>query len=327
MTSSPLLSIGLFVYNGEPFLQETLDSILAQDFRDFELIISDNASSDATQQISERYAAADPRVRYFRNPKNMGAGWNIRRVFSLATGKYFKWAACDDLYEPNFLARCIEALESDSSYVVAHARTRVIDERGKFIENYNWPMEVDSSDAVTRFREMLLNDHMCYQIFGVMRREALLQIPPQGSYVNSDGVLLAQMSFLGRFYEDPEFLFISRRHDKQSSQTLPVRVKKRRFRLTNRYGTLPCPEWWDPNKAKSFEYPEWRMLKEYYGSIMRAPLNAGQRAKSLFLLLPWVVKHIRRMMKDLVIAADQVLYNIQMSGVAENEWKEERKSI
>ena len=299
MTSSPLLSIGLFVYNGEAFLQETLDSILAQTFRDFELIISDNASSDATQQISERYAAADSRIRYFRNQINMGAGWNIRRVFSLATGKYFKWAACDDLYEPSFLGTCVAALERDSSCVVAHARTRVIDERGKFIENYNWPMEVDSPDALTRFREMLLNDHMCYQIFGVMRREALLQIPPQGSYVNSDGVLLAQMSFLGRFYEDPEFLFISRRHDKQSSQTLPVRVKKRRFRLTNRYGTLPCPEWWDPNKAKSFEYPEWRQLKEYYGSIVRAPLNGAQRAKSLFLLLPWIVKHFRRMMKDL----------------------------
>jgi hypothetical protein len=257
----------------------------------------------------------------------MGAGWNIRRVFSLATGKYFKWAACDDLYETNFLSICIDALERDSSYVVAHARTRVIDERGNFIENYNWPMQVDSPDPVTRFREMLLNDHMCYQIFGVMRRDALLQVPPQGSYVNSDGVLLAQMSFLGRFYEDPEFLFISRRHENQSSQTLPVRLKKRRFRLTNRYGTLPCPEWWDPNKAKSFEYPEWRQLKEYYGSIMRAPITDGQRLRSLFLLAPWVLKHFRRMMKDLIIAADQVLYNFQMAGVTDTEWKEERKSI
>jgi glycosyltransferase involved in cell wall biosynthesis len=327
MTSSPLLSIGLFVYNGEPFLQETLDTLLAQTFRDFELIISDNASTDATQQISERYAAADPRIRYFRNATNMGAGWNIRRVFSLATGKYFKWAACDDLYETNFLSNCINALERDSSFVLAHARTRVIDERGNFIENYNWPMEVDSPDAVIRFRDMLLNDHMCYQIFGVMRCEALLQIPPQGSYVNSDGVLLAQMSFLGRFYEDPDFLFISRRHENQSSQTLPIRLKKRRFRLTNRYGTLPCPEWWDPNKARSFEYPEWRQLKEYYGSIMRAPITSAQKLRSLFLLAPWIFKHFRRMMKDLVIAADQVLYNIQMAGVADTEWKEERKSI
>jgi glycosyltransferase involved in cell wall biosynthesis len=327
MTSSPLLSIGLFVYNGESFLQETLDSILTQTFRDFELIISDNASTDATQFICERYSAADSRIHFFKNENNMGAGWNIRRVFDLASGKYFKWAACDDLYEPNFLNNCIDALERDSSFVVAHARTRIIDVRGNFVENYNWPMRVDSPNPVIRFQEMLLNDHMCYQIFGVMRRDALLQIPPQGSYVNSDGVLLAQMSFLGRFYEDPGFLFISRRHDNQSSQTLPVRLKKRRFRLTNRHGTLPCPEWWDPHKTKSLEYPEWRQLKEYHGSIMRAPITSMQRLRSLLLLVPWVLKHFRRMMKDLLIAADQVLYNFQMSRVTDTDWKEERKTI
>ncbi len=294
----PILSIGLFVYNGAKFLPETLDSILGQTFRDFELIISDNASTDATQQICEQHAARDSRIRYHRNHANMGAGWNIRRVFSLATGKYFKWAACDDLYEPTFLGRCVNALEQDSTFVLAHSRTRVIDERGKFVEDYNWPMQMESSNPVTRFRDMLLNDHMCYQIFGVMRREALLQIPPQGSYVNSDGVLLAQLSFLGRFYEDPERLFISRQHTKQSSQTLPVRLKKRRFRLTNRYGTLPCPEWWDPNKTKSIEFPEWRQLREYCGSILRAPLRSSERLRSLVLLAPWIAKHFRRMMKD-----------------------------
>src|SRR5450755_1644977 len=183
MTSPPLLSIGLFVYNGEPFLRETLDSILSQTFRDFELIISDNASTDGTQQICEAYGASDSRIRYYRSETNKGAGWNIRRVFSLATGKYFKQAACDDLYDPAFLAECIAVLERDDTCVLAHARTRVIDERGVFLENYNWPLRADSPDRITRFREMLLNDHMCYQIFGVMRRDALLRIPPQGSYV------------------------------------------------------------------------------------------------------------------------------------------------
>lgn len=326
LTTAPLLSVGLFVYNGESFLRETLDSLLAQTFKDFELIISDNGSTDSTQQICENYVRSDFRVRYFRNQENMGAGWNIRRVFSLATGKYFKWAACDDLYKPNFLAQCITVLENDPSFVLAHARTRVINERGEFVENYEWPMEQDSRNVVTRFREMLLNDHLCFQIFGVMRRDALLKVPPQGSYVNSDGVLLAQMSFLGRFYEDPDSLFISRRHERQSSQTLPVRLKKRRFRLTNRFGTLPCPEWWDPNKTKSLEFPEWRQFCEYAMSISRAPVRGVDRMKCFCLLAAWIVKHFRRMMKDLLIAADQVLYNIQMLGVKSNELEEVRRS-
>lgn len=327
MTATPLLSIGLFVYNGESFVRETLDSILGQTFRAFELIISDNGSTDATQQICQGFAASDPRIRYYRRDTNIGAGWNIRRVFSLATGKYFKWAACDDLYDPAFLSQCIKALESDESLVLAHARTRVIDERGAFLENYEWPMRTDSPDPVARFRDMLLNDHMCYQIFGVIRRDALLRIPPQGSYVNSDGVLLAQLSFLGRFYEDPDFLFVSRRHNRQSSQTLPGRLKKRRFRLTNRFGTLPCPEWWDPHKARCIEFPEWRQLQEYGGSILRAPIGRGQQMRSFLLLALWIVKHFRRMMKDLLIAVDQVLYNFQMSQLKETEWKEARKGV
>jgi glycosyltransferase involved in cell wall biosynthesis len=326
MNAAPTLSIGLFVYNGEAFLRETLESLLGQTFQDFELIISDNASTDATEDICKAYAAADPRIRYSRNETNMGAGWNIRRVFSLATGTYFKWAACDDLYEPVFLERCINALEGNPSYVLAHARTRVIDDHGAFVEYYNWPMRTNSAHVVTRFREMLLNDHLCFQIFGVMRREALLKIPPQGSYVNSDGVLLAQLSFLGSFYEDPDFLFISRRHSSQSTKTLPVRLKKRRFRLTNRHGTLPCPEWWDPNKAKSIEMPEWRQLREYWTSVMRAPLNLPDRVRCLCLLAPWVVKHFRRMMKDVLIAADQMLYNLQMSHLKEAELTEARKT-
>ena len=312
-TTPPLLSIGLFVYNGEQFIRETLESLLSQTFRNFELIISDNASQDRTQEICEQFAASDPRIVYHRNEKNMGAGWNIRRVFSLATGKYFKWAACDDLYAPVFLETCVQALEDDPKAVIAHSRTRVINNRGEFVENYHWPLRTDSPSVVTRFHEMLLNDHMCYQIFGVMRTEALVRVPPQGSYVNSDGVLLAQMSLLGRFYEDPEYLFISRRHEAQSSQTLPVRLKKRRFRLTNRFGTLPCPEWWDPNKTKSIEFPEWRQLAEYTASAWHAPLKMSERLRCLALIAPWIGRHFRRLMKDLLIAADQVLYNIQMA--------------
>jgi glycosyltransferase involved in cell wall biosynthesis len=327
MTPKPLLSVGLFIYNGEPFIRESLDSLLSQTFRDFELIISDNGSTDRTQAICEQYASLDSRLHYYRNERNRGAGWNIRRVFELATGKYFKWAACDDLCSSDFFERCIDVLERDPSVVLAHSRTRVIDQSGIFLENYHWPMQTDSYDVVTRFREMLLNDHMCYQIFGIMRRDALLRIPPQGSYVNSDGVLLAQLSLLGRFFEIPEYLFTSRRHQGQSSTTLPVRVKERRIRLTNRHCTLPCPEWWDPEKAKSVTFPEWRQFREYYFSIFRTPIRSKERLHSLGLLAPWTVKHFRRMMKDLVIAADQVLYNLQMSKLKRADLKElEEKS-
>jgi glycosyltransferase involved in cell wall biosynthesis len=316
MYSTPLLSVGLFVYNGERFLEEALRSILNQTFTDFELIISDNASTDRTSEIAEAYAKRDTRIRYYRSEKNMGAGWNARRVYELATGKYFKWAAADDLLEPDLLRRCVEILESDPDCVVAYARTKQVNENRTFIKNYVTPMKADSNDPVRRFCAMLLHCDMCYPIFGVMRMSALHQIPPQGIYVNADGVLLARMSLLGRFYEVPEHLFISRRHSGQSGQTLPVRLIQPRFRLTNQlaghHSNLPCPEWWNPAKARALTFPEFRQLLEYFLSIYRAPLSAGQKLRCYWVLLRWRM-HLRSMLKDLLIAADQVLYNLQVS--------------
>jgi glycosyltransferase involved in cell wall biosynthesis len=299
------------VYNGERFLAKALDSLLGQTFGDFELIISDNASTDQTQWICQSYAERDPRIIYHRNAENMGAGWNSRRVYFLARGKYFKWAAHDDFCASTFLERCIEHLESDPAVALAHSKVRVLDENGNFLEDYEWPMSTDSPDPVQRFRDLLLNDHLCFQIFGVIRMEVLRRLPPQGSYVNSDGVLLAQIGLAGRYVEISERLFINTRHSRQSSQTRPLRVNRKGFRLTRRYGTLPSPEWWDPKLTRKITFPEWRQLKEYALSIHSAPLVFNDRLRAYPLLLRWISKHFRRMMKDLLIAADQVLYNWQ----------------
>jgi glycosyltransferase involved in cell wall biosynthesis len=318
MQSTPLLSIGMFVFNGDKFLEKALDSLLSQDFKDFELIISDNASTDRTESICREYAARDARIVYYRNRENMGAGWNVRRVCELATGKYFKWAAHDDFCEPGYLSRCIDVLESRPEVVVVHSKTRVIDQEGKLVEDYEWPLRTDDPDPIVRFQDLLLNDHMCFQIFGVMRLDALRRVPPQGSYVNSDGVLLAQMGLLGPYYEIPERLWINTRHAGQSSQTRPARIKQTGFRLTKRYGTLPCPEWWDPKQSRKVNFPEWKQLTEYTKSLSLIPLSFGQKLRAYPLLLLWLKRHFRRMMKDLVIAADQIFYNWQTKNLADH---------
>src|SRR5262245_31410059 len=117
----PRVSIGVPVYNGERYLRECIDSILGQTFRDFELILSDNASTDATRTICEAYATRDPRVRYYRNEQNLGACRNFNRCVELARGDYFLWAAHDDAIAPEYLARCVEALDRDPSVVLSHS--------------------------------------------------------------------------------------------------------------------------------------------------------------------------------------------------------------
>src|ERR1700736_6211403 len=122
------LSVGLPVYNGENFLNVAVDSVLGQDFEDFELIISDNASQDGTAALCKEYAARDKRVRYYRSDVNNGGAWNYNRVFELAEGQYFKWQAHDDVCLPGFFRRCVEVFDhAPPTVVVVSPRTQVID--------------------------------------------------------------------------------------------------------------------------------------------------------------------------------------------------------
>jgi hypothetical protein len=186
--------------------------------------------------------------------------------------------------------------------------------------NYVTPVRTDSNDPVERFRQMLLIDHHCLQIFGVMRMSALQQLPPQGSYADSDRVLLTRMSLLGRFYEIPERLFISRLHSGQSIAHLPVRLRQpRRFRLIRWVGSLPPLEWWDPAKTRAINFPEFRYLLENFLSIYHARIKARQKLRCYLLLLARMRIHRRELLRNLLVAADQALYNLQSTKTAEAE--------
>ncbi|GAF67255.1 unnamed protein product, partial [marine sediment metagenome] len=130
----PLVSIGMPVYNGERYIRQALDTLVAQTFTDFELIISDNASIDSTSEICLEYAARDKRIRYYRNERNMKTAWNFNRVFELSSGEYFMCASHDDWWAPNYLSSCLEALSSSESIVLAGAMCESIaPETGKLI--------------------------------------------------------------------------------------------------------------------------------------------------------------------------------------------------
>jgi glycosyltransferase involved in cell wall biosynthesis len=99
----PIVSIAMPVYNGEAYIKQAIDSLLAQTFKDFELIISDNASTDATEPICRKYAEQDLRVRYIRQDENLGAMRNFQFVLNQARCDYFMWAACDDVWDSSWL--------------------------------------------------------------------------------------------------------------------------------------------------------------------------------------------------------------------------------
>jgi glycosyltransferase involved in cell wall biosynthesis len=230
MSHKPRVSVGLPVYNGENFLTETLDCFLGQTFADFEIVISDNGSQDHTEEICRSYAANDARIRYFRSDVNRGLTWNYNRVFELALGQYFKWAAHDDLCGPEFLRRCVETLDGDSRVVACCPSSAAIDDAGRLIvansrtdrrldpmgetllDDNDADRELDSEHAHRRYRGVLLRSTRCYEEFGLIRSDAIRRTNLRGNYRGSEKVFLAEISLLGRMQILPDKLFFPRWH-------------------------------------------------------------------------------------------------------------------
>jgi len=283
----PQVSIGLPVYNGEEFLAEAVDSILAQTYADLELVISDNASTDGTERICRDFADRDSRVRYYRSDENLGASWNFNRVFELANGDYFKWAAHDDRCEPEYLERCVKVLDENPEVVLAFPRSRRITLDGQFRPSMRHDLHEDAPVPWERFRFLIWVEHGCVSIFGLIRSSVLKKTPLIGSYLGSDRVLIAELSLHGPFCELQERLFIHRDHEARSMRAF----SSDEARLA----------WFDPKAAKNKSYRYWRMFSEYIKAVSRSPLSPYGRTRCYFQMLRWIKRHRKDLARDLDI--------------------------
>jgi glycosyltransferase involved in cell wall biosynthesis len=289
---TPKVSIGLAVYNGETFLDEAIESILRQTFTDFELIISDNASTDRTAEICQRYVERDPRVRYYRNDTNIGGANNENLTFRLARGQYFRWAAHDDVCDAELLAKCVEVLDTNPAVVLCSTMTVKIDEHGNPIGLLDRNKAI-SADPHVRLRELASMDHWCEESYGLMRTAVLQKTDLQLNYTDSDRTLLSELSLYGRFYQVPEKLFYKRIHAAMSTSMYP----KWRARMA----------WFNPAfvLAENISCPNWLQFFHYLAIIRRAPLTRDERMHCYqYILGRWlfIERHGRSMVSDLVLA-------------------------
>lgn len=278
ITQNPRISIGLPVYNGEKFLKESLDSLLAQTFTDFEIIICDNASTDETEKICRGYAAKDKRIRYYRNEHNLGAAPNYNRTFELAKGEYFKWAADDDICAPTLLERCIEVLDNNPTVVLTYPKTVFTKPDGqRWWEGKSNP-EFDTEEPHQRFQAVISPaNFMCCEVFGLIRSDVLKKTSLIASYYGSDKLLLAELSLMGRLREIPEPLFFRRCHSKQSSR---LSAKER-------------DAWIDAGVSKRLKVFRKRGSIEFFKAIFRTPLSLYERSLCLMILLRSYILSIR----------------------------------
>ena len=300
------VSIGLPVRNGERFIEQALESLLAQTFQNFELIISDNGSTDKTEKICRAYAAKDRRIRYYHNEQNLGLARNYNRVFELSSGEYFKWAAHDDLHSPDFLLKCVEILDRDPNVILCHSQVRFIDEQGKFLQNYDIQLNTNSPKSQERFHA-LLGKHLCCQFYGVIRASALRMTSLMGNYAHADGVLLLRLALLGRFYEIPEYLFFLRKHSQQSmSLFFPMYLSFASQQSHRQRNILPdyyqYTVWLNPEKKGQIVFPHWRIFWEYGLSIWLSPLSWYERLDCYLSMFKQLRGTEHLLLKDLLIA-------------------------
>lgn len=214
---TPLVTVGLPVYNGQRYLAGAIEALLAQSYRDFILIISDNASTDETADICRRYAGRDARIRYHRNEANIGLSANFNRVFTLSSTRYFKWATADDYVSADMLSDAIAVLEADPDIALCYPRTTLVDEVAGTERKYEDRLHLMQEDAADRFIAFLDNVGLSHQHQGVIRAEAIRRTAMLRDHLASDVNFLAELTLYGKFYEVPRYQLFRRFHPDSSS--------------------------------------------------------------------------------------------------------------
>jgi glycosyltransferase involved in cell wall biosynthesis len=284
--SGPKVSVGLPVYNGSRYLAQAIDSVLDQTYGNLELIISDNASTDATPEICREYAARDGRVLYHRQDRNIGAGPNHNCVARLASGKYFRWASDDDAMEPEYLARCVAMLESHPDAVLCHTRTRIIGDKG---EGFAAHLEgLDANRPSDRFAVVILRPHWCVEVLGLIRCSELGKTNLQAPYFGGDKTLMAELALLGRLLHVPEPLFINRDHPGRSMRAVPFHRRQ---------------EFHDPSHARQ-RVTHWALYTDYWRAVERHVKDPREKIRCYGHLARWWVAnhHAVRLSLDVVYA-------------------------
>lgn len=296
MGARPRVTIGMPVYNGERYLQQAIDAVLAQTFTDFELVISDNASSDTTPAIARAASAADPRVRYLRYEENRGAAWNFNNTFHHAHGEYFKWQCHDDLLAPPMLQQGVAVLDAHPEVVVVYPQAALIDESGTEIGLSTDNIDLRHPHPHQRLHKILYQRNKGYldAQFGLVRRAVMATTGLMGSIPHSDEVLMAEFALRGQIWELPDHTFAKRVHARISTEL---------------YDLHTLGEFLDPQRRQRVTLVRLEKFSEYMRAVARARLGPVESLRCYRELLGLVFagKNVAKVAEDLIMAGRKLL--------------------
>jgi len=262
--SKPRVSVGMPVYNREKYVAASIEAHLNQTYGDFELILTDNCSTDRSEEICRDYASRDRRIRYYRNSSNLGAAGNYRRCFELATGEFFRWTPSDDLVSLNLLERAVDILDHDSSVFVAYPRTKLIDAQGNITGECEEGLHLMDDQPSKRWVGVQQNIRLGNLHYGLNRAEKFRKTGLMRNYNGGDFPLIAEMSLYGKFYEIQDAFFYRRMHEEASSAMK---------------SSAEVMAFYDPKKRDNFFARNWVHLGANLKSIARAPIPIREKLK------------------------------------------------
>lgn len=279
----PLLTVGVPVYNGARFLEQTLQGLADQDLADIEVIISDNGSTDATAEIAERFARLDPRFTVLRSEVNRGVPWNWNRVLEQARAPFFMWNAADDVVRPGHLARCRQALLDHPEASIAFSRVVLVDVDNVVVGE----MDDDGLDFVSRSPSQRVDhflDRHVYQVIGfggVMRTPVIQAMGGLPAFYGGDIALGVAMAMRQPWVQVPEQLFYSRRHDAQTNKVQGCDV-------------LDQVRTYDPAWTRPLAFPQWYLNHRLLVEAAGAPVPLLERGRAVgHVLRRWTVPNWR----------------------------------
>lgn len=262
MATHPLVSIGVPVYNGEHGVARALETLLAQDYPNFELMVCDNASTDGTQAICERFARQDARVKYTRNEANIGANGNFLKLLHMARGEFFMWAACDDGWAPGFVSAMVADLQKRPRAAVTFCAIDCVNEDGSPLHTIRFRTESgqtpDQLSCLELFKRIQYGEAHYLYLYGLFRTAFLQRAMPKmlPQVPSMDVHLLAEIALTTRFGFVDQVLHTRTIHPRPAYKRYP----------TEEYARLAREGVWTPQAELAF-------LREYIWKSPLVPLH------------------------------------------------------
>ena len=292
--SEPKVVIGLPVYNGQKYLVAAIESHLAQSFSDFVLVISDNGSTDATQDICEDYARRDPRVKYLRSPENRGILWNHRRVLDGITSpdQYFRWAGADDIIEPGLLQDMVSVLASRPEVAAVVPDTKNIDANGALTGSMARSLDLQQADVFLRARDVLLANYQHVIAYGLLRVSTLRGMRTGPNYPGWDAIFVWELALRGLLVQTHGPSLLRRFHAGSISRAKTAKEVRR---------------WVDPKNRTGINFPHWNWAYERMRILLGCPLPARERLRIGIFLTRATFWQRRALIRDFTQAVRRTL--------------------